>query len=144
MTRDIVLAIEIEAEPKAIYDTVATRDGLASFWTGDVEGDASEGGELTFGFSAAPARLPMRVVRLDAPSAVEWDCPGVFPFWEGTHVAWTISAGGHGAVVVFAHTGFADAVPDAAFGSVAMTWASVVARLKEVVEGGGTPNPALS
>ena len=67
MTRDIVLGIEVHAEPKAVFDTVATRSGLASFWTSDVEGDEQEGGELTFGFAQAPARLPMRVTTLDAP-----------------------------------------------------------------------------
>ena len=51
MSRDIVHGIEIQAEPKAVFDTIATRSGLAAFWTPDVRGDETEGGELTFGFS---------------------------------------------------------------------------------------------
>ena len=46
MTRDIVHGIEIHNEPKAVFDTIATRSGLAAFWTPDVQGDDSEGGEL--------------------------------------------------------------------------------------------------
>jgi len=35
-------------------------------------------------------------------------------------------------------------MPEYDFGSVSLTWALIVARLKDVVEGGGAPNPALS
>jgi hypothetical protein len=70
MSRDIIHAIEIHAEPKPVYDTIATRSGLAAFWTPDVKGDDSQGGELTFGFVEAPVRLPMRVVRLDPPNEI--------------------------------------------------------------------------
>jgi uncharacterized protein YndB with AHSA1/START domain len=143
MSRDIVLGIEIHADPKAVFDTVATRSGLAAFWTPDVEGDEAEGGELTFGFAEAPVRLPMRVDRLTAPSEIAWSCPGGFPFWEQTDVRWSIEPSEHGAKVVFRHEGFSDAYPDYDFGSVSLTWALVVARLKDVVEGGGGPNPAL-
>jgi uncharacterized protein YndB with AHSA1/START domain len=143
MGRDIVHAIQIDNDPKSVFDTIATKDGLASFWTGDVQGEDQAGGEMSFGFAGAPVRLPMRTVRLDAPAAVEWECPGGFPFWEHTTVSWSIEdLDGH-ARVIFRHLGFPDAMPEFDFGSVSLTWALIVARLKEVVESGGTPNPAL-
>jgi hypothetical protein len=74
--RDIVHGIEIHTEPKAVFDTIATRSGLAAFWTPDVQGDDSEDGELSLGFSGSPARLPIRVMRLDQPRTIEWGCPG--------------------------------------------------------------------
>lgn len=144
MSRDIVHAIEIHAKPKAVFDTVATRAGLAAFWTPDVEGDDAEGGELTFGFAEAPVRLPMHVVRLDPPTEIEWGCPGGYPYWEGTNVSWCLRPSDHGTKVVFRHSGFPDDEPDDDFGSVSLTWALIVARLKDVVESGGAPNPALS
>lgn len=144
MTRDIVQAIEIHADPKTVYDTVATRSGLAAFWTPDVQGDEAVGGELTFGFAEAPVRLPVRVARLEAPSEIAWDCTGGFPFWEGTTASWSMGASEHGTKVVFRHLGFADEMPEYEFGSIALTWALIVARLKDVVESGGTPNPALA
>ena len=88
MGKDIVHGIEIHAEPKTVYDTISTRSGLAAFWTPDVQGDETEAGELTFGFSGAPARLPIRVERLEPPTEIAWDCPGGFPYWEGTRVTW--------------------------------------------------------
>lgn len=142
MARDIVLGIEVHAEPKAVFDTVATRSGLASFWTSDVEGDDNEGGELTFGFPQAPARLPLGVARLSAPDAIDWSSDGQWPFWGGTTIAWSFAASEHGTKVTFQHLGFADEMPDYDFGSIALTWAMVTSRLKEVVES-GSPNPAL-
>jgi len=144
MTRDIVLGTEIHEKPKAVFDTIATRSGLASFWTPDVEGDESVGGELSFGFTEAPVRLPIRVGRLDATSEIEWECLGGFPFWEGTMASWSLSSSEHGTQVVFRHLGFADEMPEYDFGSIAKTWGSIVARLKEVVESDGAPNPALN
>jgi uncharacterized protein YndB with AHSA1/START domain len=144
MSRDIIHAIEIHADPKTVFDTVSTRSGLATFWTPDVQGDEAVGGELTFGFSEAPERLPIRVARLEPPSEIGWECPGVFPYWEGTMVTWAFRSSDHGAKVVFRHAGFPDEEPEYDFGSVSLTWGLIVARLKEVVEAGGEPNPALS
>ena len=144
MTRDIVLGIEIHGDPKAVFDTIATRSGLASFWTPDVQGEDAEGGELTFGFAGAPARLPIRVAHRDAPHTIAWDCPGVFPFWEGTTVTWSIEPSEHGAKVLFRHAAFSDEQPEYDFGSIATTWGQIVVRLKEVVESGGASNPVLT
>lgn len=144
MSRDIIHGIEIHAEPKSVYDTIATKSGLAAFWTPDVEGDETEGGDLTFGFSGAPMRLPIGVARLDPANEIGWDCPGGFPYWEGTKIVWSLGPSEHGTKVVFRHTGFPDDEPDYDFGSVSLTWALIVARLKDVVESGGAPNPALS
>lgn len=141
MSRAIVLVADIQREPKLVYQTIATRAGLATFWTPDVQGD--EAGEMTFGFAQAPTRLPMRVTRLDEPNKIAWHCAGDWPFWGDTDVTWSITPGEGGTQVMFRHAGFADEMPDVAFGTVAFTWGLVVARLKEVVEGDGAPNPAL-
>jgi hypothetical protein len=109
-----------------------------------VQGDDAEWGELSFGFGGSPARLPMRIARREAPQKVAWDCPGGFPFWEGTTVTWSIEPSEHGAKVLFRHTGFSDEQPEYDFGSIATTWGQIIVRLKEVVESGGAPNPALT
>jgi uncharacterized protein YndB with AHSA1/START domain len=140
MTRDIIHAVEIATEPKAVFDAIATKSGLASFWTADVEGDEAEGGTLTFGFPQAPIRMPIVVSKLDAPTEIIWDCPAGYPFWEGTRVSWSLATGDGGTKVVFRHTGFPDEQPEFDFGSVGLTWGLIVARLKEVLEA-GVANP---
>lgn len=140
MTRDVLLAIEIEAEPKIVYDTIASPEGLAAFWTPDVRSEGADG-ELSLGFEAAPTRLPA-AVEADAPSSVSWAFGGDWPAWAGSAASWSLEPSGQGTTVVFRH-GFPDSMPEYDFGSVALTWALVVARLKDVVESGGAPDPAL-
>jgi uncharacterized protein YndB with AHSA1/START domain len=143
MTREMIHGIEIHAEPRAVFTAIASRSGLASFWTADVKGEDSPGGELTFGFTGAPMRLTFKVIRAESSREVEWTCVGGFPFWADTSVTWSLAPVEGGARVVFSHSGFPDEMPDYDFGSVSLTWALVVARLKEVIGSGGTPNPAL-
>jgi hypothetical protein len=81
---------------------------------------------------------------VDQPRTIEWGCPGGFPFWEGTRVEWSTDPSEHGAKVVFRHLGFPDAQPEYEHGSIGLTRGLIVARLKEVVESGGKPDPALS
>jgi hypothetical protein len=59
-------------------------------------------------------------------------------------VEWSIDPSEHGAKVIFRHLGFTDTQPEYDHGSINLTWGLIVARLKEVVESGGKPNPALS
>jgi uncharacterized protein YndB with AHSA1/START domain len=141
MTRDILHGIEIKAEPKTVYDTVATKAGLAAFWTADVEGDQAVGAELSFGFPEAPMRAPITVAHLQAPSEVQWECRPGFPYWDGTRVSWSMAPGEGGTKVVFRHAGFSEDQTEFDFGSVSLTWALIVDRLKAVVEGGGRPSP---
>ncbi len=105
--------------------------------------EGSQGGELSFGFQGAPVRLPILVKRLDPPRAITWECPGAFPYWEGTTISWTLDASEHGTKVVFRHDGFSDSQPEFDLGSVNLTWGKIVARLKDVVES-GVADPALS
>ena len=140
MTRDVLLGIEIESEPKVVYDTIASPEGLAAFWTSDVRRD--EGGELSFGFESAPTRLPASILTAEPPSAVAWRFGGDWPAWPGTIASWSLEASDRGTRVTFRH-GFPDPMPEFDFGSVALTWALIVARLKDVVGSGGAPDPVL-
>jgi uncharacterized protein YndB with AHSA1/START domain len=139
-SRDIVLAVEIGAEPKVVYDTVATSAGVASFWTSDV---TEEGDGLSLGFSTSPSRLPVEIARTSAPEAIEWRFGGDWPFWNGSRGSWTLTPSENGTTVVFQHLDYGDGMPDALFGMVAYTWSLVLGKLKSVVESGGTPDPAL-
>lgn len=142
MTRDVLVAIEVHAEPKLVYDTISSPEGLAAFWTPDVRSEGSDGSELSFGFEAAPTRLPVSVTGADGPTAINWAFGGDWPAWGGTTAAWSLEPSEHGTKVTFRH-GFPDSMAEYEFGSVALTWALVAARLKDVVESGGTPNPVL-
>lgn len=144
MSRDIVLGVDIATEQKAVFDTVATRDGIAAFWTPDVDGDASRGGELALGFGSAPSRLPLRVTKATAPHEVEWTAGGDWPYWNGSRISWSFEPSDLGTRVLLRHLDYGEGMPDYEFGSVAFTWAMVLGKLKSVAESGGTPDPALA
>jgi uncharacterized protein YndB with AHSA1/START domain len=139
MSRDIVLGIEIEAEPKVVFDRVASASGVASFWTSDVDG---EDDAMTLGFPSAPSRLPVAVTRSDPPQAIGWTFGGDWPFWGGSTAAWTFQPGRLGTDVLFQHIDYGEGMPDLQFGMVAMTWANVVGALKRAAET-GVADPAL-
>ena len=43
MSRSIVLALEVAAEPSAVIEAIVTTQGLASFWTPTVSGSTDVG-----------------------------------------------------------------------------------------------------
>lgn len=142
MTGDVLLAIEVEADPKVVYDTIAEPDGLATFWTPDVRREDGDGRDLSLGFESAPTRLPVSIIAAETPNSITWAFDGDWPSWSGTAASWSLEQTDRSTRVVFRHA-FPDTMPDFDFGSVALTWALVVARLKSVIESGGAADPAL-
>lgn len=51
MSRELVLATDVQATPEDLYAAITTTDGLASFWTPQV---TAEGRDLRLGFEPAP------------------------------------------------------------------------------------------
>ncbi len=144
MARDILLSVEIMANPSTLFEAITTGEGLASFWTPFATAEPTPGSEARFEFTGAPVPLRMQVEKLEAVTGVEWKCLGDFPNWQDTRVEWGIQPGPTegGTTVMFKHTGFPDAQPEAEFSSVAYTWATVLGALKAYAET-GVPAPAL-
>ena len=61
---DIRHRVGISAPAAKVYHAVATKDGLAGWWTRDVRGEASEGGELLFYFGGPEPAVVMEVTSL--------------------------------------------------------------------------------
>ncbi len=141
MSREIVLAVETTATANEVFDAITTPEGLAGFWTSDVDAQPGMGGELRLGFAEAPADLSMIVTAFESPRRVEWECPGPWPSWAGTRVEWSITEGRQTAVL-FAHRGWAETTEDGELGSVAMAWARILLALVSYAET-GEPAPAL-
>lgn len=137
MGREIMFAVDIDAEPKAVSEAISTEEGLKSFWTPDVDAKPEEGSVSRFGFGEHQ-NLRMRVDRIEPDTEVRWTCVGDFPFWEGTVVAWRMQPNpdGPGTRLIFSHTGWPEDQPEHAYGSVSYTWGQIVARLHDVLETG--------
>jgi uncharacterized protein YndB with AHSA1/START domain len=143
MGKEMLHAVEIEADPAKVFEALSTADGLAGFWTPNVSAEPKVGSVATFGFAAAPVDLKMRVDELDAGRRVAWACLGDFPYWKDTSVTWDLAPKDGGTMVMFRHTGFADDYPDDQYAGVNYAWGRIVGRLKDYAET-GKPDPFLS
>jgi uncharacterized protein YndB with AHSA1/START domain len=144
MTRDVLHAVDIAADPQTVFKAVSTGEGLAGFWTSDSRAEPRVGSEARFGFKGAPVSLRMRVDELQPGVRAAWTTLGDFPHWEGSKVAWELSsnAEGPGTHLLFRHTGLSGAQPEHDYASVNYTWGLVVGALKAYAET-GKPQPAL-
>jgi uncharacterized protein YndB with AHSA1/START domain len=138
MAREILHAVDVAADAPTIYRAISTRDGLASFWTGDAEAEPAVGSTARFRFPDAPVDLKMRVDALEPGTRVAWRCLGDFPYWKDTRVEWELSPSptGNGTQVLFRHVGWADDYPELDCARVSWVWGQVVGRLKAYAESG--------
>jgi uncharacterized protein YndB with AHSA1/START domain len=142
MTGDMLHAVEIHADQRTLYDAVATQRGQTAFWTAEAIVQPNVGSIAEFTFPGAPARLKMRVDRLEPDKLVEWLCQGDFPYWTGTRVTWEMRSAptpGH-TTLLFSHSGWPADYPREEFAHVNFTWGQIVARLKAYAES-GQPQP---
>ena len=143
MAREVVLTVDVEAVPDRVFGTLTTIQGLAAFWTPEVSGEPTEGGDLRFGFATAPVDLEIEVGAADVSTGtVGWQCHGPWPYWKGTAITWQV-IGADPVKVHFAHRGWDEEQPEIEFGFIAYTWAMVLQALKSYSES-GVPAPALS
>jgi uncharacterized protein YndB with AHSA1/START domain len=136
---DIHELITIEASPDRLYDAVATAQGLASWWTSDVQ---VNGKSITLGFEGHSVIFRMSVELARRPEQIEWQCTGEAPEWTGTHLSFQFRPGQDGGTDVhLTHSGWKSASDYMA--QCTYAWAHVLDRLKSYAEN-GKPVPYFS
>jgi len=142
---DILHRIGIKAAPEKVYQALATREGLAGWWTRDTEGDGSRvGGTLKFRFhnpaGAEIGGFDMKVLELRPAARILWDVTGGPGEWIGTTIDWSLKQEADYTIVLFRHGGWKEA---AEFMHHCSTkWAVFLLSLKALVETGtGASNP---
>lgn len=130
----IVFELEIEAPAERIVEALDTEDGIAGWWTADVDFAGGVGSIMKPGFPVAPVPFELSVDEVGL-GRVAWTSVGDFPpHWAGTRVLWTLTPTAAGTLVHFSHDGWAsDAGP---FASSALTWGRLMDTLKTYVETG--------
>lgn len=141
---DIIHRIGIKASVAQVYEALTTREGLADWWTDEVDGDCGPGGRIVFTFrsrSGEPiGRMVMAVQRLVADQEVRWRCVEGPDEWVGTDITFQLSRQDDLTILVFGHRGWREAVEFMAHCS--MKWAVFLLSLRELVETGrGKPSP---
>jgi uncharacterized protein YndB with AHSA1/START domain len=136
---DILHRIGIQGgTPEAVYDALATRDGLAAWWTEDTTGDGAAGGRLAFRFAAGG--FDMEVLRTEPGHSVVWEVVEGPAEWVGTQVVWELRQEGEFTIVLFRHQGWRE--PVEFMHHCSTKWASYLLSLKALLETGtGAPAP---
>jgi uncharacterized protein YndB with AHSA1/START domain len=128
---DIHELVRIDAAPERVFEAIATKDGLASWWTADVQ---HNGKSLDLGFEGHSVIFHMLVQSENRPNRIVWQCTGEQPNWTGTHLTFDIRPEGNGTTLRFTHSGWRAA--DDYMAECSYTWPHVLDRLKAFSENG--------
>jgi uncharacterized protein YndB with AHSA1/START domain len=137
---DILHRVGIKSSsPNNTYNALATRDGLAAWWTNDTQGEGKVGEMIRFRFGERGG-FDMKVLALDPSRGVHWEVVGGPAEWIGTKVRFELRQEGGYTIVLFAHQGWRE--PVEFMHHCSTKWATFLMSLKSLVETGkGDPWP---
>jgi uncharacterized protein YndB with AHSA1/START domain len=121
-----------------VYQALATREGLAAWWTNDTQGESRLDGVLQFRFEKGG--FDMKVLELRPEERVVWRVVDGPPEWIGTKVVWDVKREGDHIIVLFKHEGWKE--PGEMMHHCSTKWAVFLLSLKSLLETGkGAPEP---
>ena len=135
---DILHKVGIKSTVDKVYEALATRDGLAGWWTTDTSGTGAVGSVLEFRFG--PGGIDMKVIELVPAERVLWEVVAGPDEWADTRVSFDLRQEGAWAIVMFKHEGWK--APVDFMHHCSTKWAVFLLSLKSLVETGkGSPSP---
>ena len=140
---DILHRVGIKAPLQAVYQALATPEGVAGWWTEDSRGDREVGGKLDFRFSAGGVEIggfEMRILELQPSTRVRWRVLDGPEEWIGTTITYELKQEDGYSIVLFTHAGWKQ--PVEFMHHCSTKWAVFLMSLKSLLETGkGAPSP---
>jgi uncharacterized protein YndB with AHSA1/START domain len=140
---DILHRVGVKASLADTYKAVATREGLAGWWTTSTTGESKVGGVLKFRFIADGVDIggfDMKVLEMKPAERVLWQVVDGPPEWIGTRVSWELKQEDDYSIILFQHLGWKE--PVEFMHHCSTKWGSYLMSLKSLVETGkGAPSP---
>ena len=140
---DILHRVGIKSSVEKVYTALATREGLAKWWTTNTQGESKVGGVLQFRFSADGREIggfDMKVVELRPGTHVLWQVIDGPAEWIGTQIRFELKQDGEYCIVLFKHQGWKE--PVEFMHHCSTKWATFLLSLKSLLETGkGNPSP---
>ena len=140
---NILHRVGVKSSSEAVYKALATREGLADWWTTDTRGESRVGEMLRFRFTADGREIggfDMKVVELQPGKRVFWHVVDGPAEWVGTKISFDLKQEGEYCIVLFQHQGWREPVEFMYHCST--KWGSYLMSLKALVETGqGAPSP---
>jgi uncharacterized protein YndB with AHSA1/START domain len=141
---EILHRVGIKSSQDEVYKALASREGIADWWTNNTQGESKVGGALKFRFSD-PAGVEigsfdMKVLELHPARRVLWQVVDGPEEWIGTKISWELKQEGDYVIVLFKHLGWKE--PVEFMHHCSTKWAIFLLSLKSLVETGkGAPSP---
>ena len=136
---DILHRVGIRSSLDDAYKALATREGLAAWWTNDTRGESEVDGVLEFRFGERGG-FDMKVLELTPGKRVLWKVVDGPKEWIGTKISWDLRKEGERSIVMFRHEGWRE--PVEFMHHCSTKWAVFLMSLKSLVENGrGAPSP---
>ena len=140
---DILHRVGMKSSLDDVYKALATREGLAGWWTTSTQGDSKVGGTIQFRFSEDGRDIGgfvMKVLELQPARRVQWQVVDGPAEWVGTKISFDLKQEGDWAVVLFKHQDWKE--PVEFMHHCSTKWATFLISLKALVETGkGAPSP---
>jgi uncharacterized protein YndB with AHSA1/START domain len=140
---DILHRVGIKASLDEVYQALATREGVAGWWTTNTQGQSKIGGMLNFRFSSDGKEIggfDIKVLELQPRKRVIWQVVEGPAEWIGTKISFDLKQEGDYSIVLFNHQGWGEPVEFMRHCST--KWAIFLMSLKSLVETGkGNPSP---
>jgi len=140
---DILHRVGVKSSVDEVYKALATRDGLAGWWTRDTQGESRVGEVVKFRFSADGKHLggfDMKVLELQPSQRVAWQVVDGPAEWIDTQVSFELRQDGDYSILLFKHQGWSE--PAEFMHHCSTKWATFLMSLKSLVETGkGAPSP---
>jgi uncharacterized protein YndB with AHSA1/START domain len=134
--------VQIDSPPEVVYRAVTTSQGLARWWTEDLEIASHVGGVSTFRFSSG-AFNRMRLVGLSPDERVEWECVDGASEWIRTSVSFELREYEGGTRLLFEHGDWREA--SVYMAECSFQWARYLESLKQYCQVGvGDPDQRAS
>jgi uncharacterized protein YndB with AHSA1/START domain len=131
----ILLRVPIEADPDAIFNAVATSEGVNGWWSNHTEGPAGPNSIMKVAFPDVAMTFDFEVTEQISGKRVGWRCLAGPPEWVGTDLSFEVQRSEDGSTsVLFTHEGWA--TTGESFPFVAYSWAQILPRLKALAESG--------
>jgi uncharacterized protein YndB with AHSA1/START domain len=140
---NIAHRVGIRSSSDTVYKALATREGVAGWWTHDTTGDGHAGGTLEVRFTSGGVEIgamEMQVLQDQPAELVLWRVVEGPPEWIGTTIRFALKQDGEHCIVLFRHEGWKE--QDEFMHHCSTKWAIFLMSLKSLVETGeGQPSP---
>ncbi|HVZ39965.1 MAG TPA: nuclear transport factor 2 family protein [Candidatus Kapabacteria bacterium] len=133
-THDILHRVGVNASPEAVYNELASIEGLRAWWVTTAGGDPAKGGTIDFGF------CKMLVLDAEPGRLIRWRCTSGPSEWLDTEVTFRLEPRDGQTFIIFKHANWKE--PVEFMHHCSTKWGTFLLSLRDALESGaGRPAP---